>query len=146
MCWWFTKLLYDGSSASETERIDESEAVTVARFGDWKRVMGSLSEEQLVRCTDPEGNTLLHIAASSNNLEVLEKLLSIPTIRVDAVDKQGHTALGFAAANGHVDSVSQLLFAGADPNKKDVHGHSPIWAAKDRGHENVLGLFLKSAT
>lgn len=134
------------TSVPEAEAIDESQAVTIARFGEWKRVMGSsLSDEQLVRCTDPGGNTLLHVAASSNELAALEKLLAIPTIQVDAVDKSGHTALGFASANGHLDSVARLLSAHADPNKADVHGHTPIWAARDRGHDAVLALLLQPA-
>ena len=69
---------------------------------------------------------------------VTPSLNSLEIVNVGSVGVlRGHTALGFAAARGHRQAVELLLAAKADPTLRDVHGHSPIWAATDRGHHGL---------
>lgn len=49
----------------------------------------------------------------------------------------GETALFAAALAGHADVVRTLLFAGADPNKVNAVGHSPLHVAVMREHATV---------
>ncbi|KAF8608526.1 ankyrin, partial [Ceratobasidium sp. AG-I] len=45
----------------------------------------------------------------------------------------GSTALHFAAANGHVDVLTLLLRCGADIEKTDKHGVTPLMLAENLG-------------
>ena len=45
-------------------------------------------------------------------------------------DKYGFTALMWAAVNGHVKCVDQLIAAGADVNKQDQHGNTTVMRAR----------------
>ena len=92
----------DVASKDSVEAVVATEynAVSLARAGRWRDVMRLKNPERLV---DPDKCTLLHVAASSGNVRALKTLLSIEGIRTDATDVSGHTALGFAAASGHLD-------------------------------------------
>lgn len=49
----------------------------------------------------------------------------------------GSTALHFAAANGHVDVLTLLLRCGADLNKADKHGVTPLMLAEKLGRTDA---------
>ena len=55
-----------------------------------------------------------HIASRFGNDEVVALLLRSGA-KVTAVDSEGHTALHFAAVNGHIQCAKVLLGAGIDP-------------------------------
>jgi hypothetical protein len=56
-------------------------------------------------------------------------------------EKRGHTALHYAAHNGHAGCVSLLLRYGADPNVRDGDGITPLHSASHNGKfESVLLL------
>ncbi len=69
------------------------------------------------------GITALMVAAYKNNLEACETLLACPGIGINNQDKEGHTALIYAAKQGHLRIVQLLIKAGAwglilDSNKQ----------------------------
>ncbi|GKZ75288.1 hypothetical protein AnigIFM50267_004467 [Aspergillus niger] len=65
----------------------------------------------------------LHIAAGKGYLPVVELLLQLPGINVNAQDKHGSTALHEAAYNGRLPIVELLLqHRGTDVNRKDNYG------------------------
>lgn len=59
---------------------------------------------------------------------------------VDARDKQGRTALHYAAAQGNALVVKGLLEAGADPNAKGERGQAPLHMASKKPSPDVLRL------
>jgi ankyrin repeat protein len=78
-----------------------------------------------------KGQTPVHIAVASKNASVLAVLLEYcsrngklqqGSIRIDAVDAMGRSALHSAAAVGHLPSVQHLLDAGASTTVKDHAG------------------------
>jgi len=53
-------------------------------------------------------------------------------------------AIGEAASGGHVEVVKLLLNRGADPNRADMLGWTPLHLAAQSGHDNVVSVLLSS--
>lgn len=71
----------------------------------------------------PDGDTLLHEAASRNNTGIMDALLSAGA-NVNARNEAGWTPLHAAASEGRIEAVELLLVRGADRNATAVDGSS----------------------
>ncbi|KAI9747798.1 MAG: hypothetical protein M4579_007384, partial [Chaenotheca gracillima] len=70
---------------------------------------------------------------------VMALLLSTNEINVNARERNGRTALSWAAGNGYLARVKALLaIPGIDPNLKDNKGRTPLDWAKRNGHIKVI--------
>ncbi|KAG1867150.1 asparaginase-domain-containing protein [Suillus subalutaceus] len=68
----------------------------------------------IANCLDPgSGRSPLHVAALNGNMRCVEKLLKSGAL-VHLRDELGHTALYYAARQGHADIVDTLVSAGAN--------------------------------
>ena len=90
-------------------------------LGDWKEAyvqeFRSLPS-QIVNSSDPQSKrTLLHLAATIDNRDALELLLTHFTC-IDCVDNRGITPAFLAAEHGLVDNVALLIGKGAKVNRK----------------------------
>lgn len=56
---------------------------------------------------------------------------------VDLADDFGKTGLHHAAKDGKQASLQQLIAAGADVNKRDQQGATPLLCAAQQGHDKV---------
>ncbi|KAG8733719.1 hypothetical protein FRC11_003604 [Ceratobasidium sp. 423] len=63
--------------------------------------------------------------------------MNIYTVGGSHIGTGGSTALHFAAANGHVDVLTLLLRCGADLNKTDKHGVTPLMLAERLGRTDA---------
>eukprot|EP00518_Triparma_eleuthera_P010245 CAMPEP_0182466780 /NCGR_PEP_ID=MMETSP1319-20130603/12612_1 /TAXON_ID=172717 /ORGANISM="Bolidomonas pacifica, Strain RCC208" /LENGTH=304 /DNA_ID=CAMNT_0024666813 /DNA_START=96 /DNA_END=1006 /DNA_ORIENTATION=- len=88
------------------------------------------------------GLTPLHVAAERGFLAGVAACLSNSRSSVDAVDKNGATALHIAAFVGDVPCVEALLDAGAK-DAKDERGKGPLFVAKIRGHGGCAEAMVK---
>jgi hypothetical protein len=72
----------------------------------------------------------LLIAAQNNDVQQVKKLLKSPTVRVNAQNENGYTALYIAAWQGY-NEIIRLLLADprTDPNIPDKQGTSPLFVA-----------------
>ncbi|XP_077535208.1 uncharacterized protein LOC144147054 isoform X3 [Haemaphysalis longicornis] len=86
---------------------------------------------------EAEGYTALHFAASSGHYSVVQTLLMQDTCMVDLENKYGATALLLAAGEGHWDIVEMLLFAGANVNKADRQGNTPLHMSLMKAKERL---------
>lgn len=113
----------------------------VAATSDREDVMTTLIQENArddddkggVDCSDKEGRTPLHLAASKGAVQCARMLVGAGASR-NATSNDGRTALFRAAANGHLEMVRLLLDVGADPTINNNHGRSPLDVARDKGH------------
>jgi ankyrin repeat protein len=65
-------------------------------------------------------------------------------IDVNVTDSKGHTALILAIQRGRLDAVKMLLARGANPNKADGHGTTPMSAAYSRGNYEITQALQRS--
>lgn len=93
-----------------------------------------------VNSMDLECRTPLHSCAWQGNHDVMGILLYFGA-NGDHACKQGATALGISAQEGHEKCVSTLLKYGANPYKSDHCGRTPIKLAAKSNRNNILKIF-----
>ena len=90
-------------------------------LGDWKEAYVQEFRNlpsKIVNSSDPQSKrTLLHLAATVDNRDALELLLTHFTC-IDCVDNRGITPAFLAAEHGLVDNVALLIGKGAKVNRK----------------------------
>ena len=95
-----------------------------------------------VNLQDLDGDTALHGAAQTGNVEIMGLLLDKKP-DVNAKNKVGGTPLMWAAVFGNDEVARMLLANGADPSLKDVDGITAAqWAARNK-RDSIVAL-LKS--
>ncbi|KAL6065337.1 Calpain large subunit, domain iii domain containing protein [Balamuthia mandrillaris] len=82
-------------------------------------------------------------AASIGNIGALKKSIAKGG-EVNLRDKDGISALTFAAMNGHYECVNLLLAKGADMNSMDSEGYNSVMRAAIGGHATTLKLLLEN--
>lgn len=99
----------------------------------------------LVRHTDEEGRTLVHLAATGDNPLLLEPLL-LHKADFEARDDNGDTPLGRAIRSGSAVMVSKLAELGASPHGAiNAEGMNPYEAIIRAGHpEDVRGEMIRA--
>jgi len=106
-----------------------SEECRKATEGDIKGIRRYLEKGGDVNAYDSEGNTLLHFAVRSGNLEFTKLLLDFGA-DIHARNYYGDTPLHWSVQSKNLDVVKMLLEHGADPNALNVYTYSPIdWAS-----------------
>lgn len=89
------------------------------------------------------GETVLHIAARADNIDVVQYLLSTSRIAVNAQDKRGRTALHLACEKGHDDVVKSLIRAPLIyVNSRDERRQTPLHMACEKGHMEIVRFLL----
>jgi uncharacterized protein len=107
-----------------------------------ERVEKLLAHGADVSAVDADGDTALHGAAKSGNVEILRLLLD-KGANPNATNRQGGTPLMWTAVFGHGEAARLLLSRGADASVKDNDGVTAAeWAVRNK-RENVRVL-LKS--
>lgn len=88
------------------------------------------------------GCRLLREAVRCGDLQHVRRLLSSGQARSTAEDRNGTTALHFAAASGRVDIIQFLLLQGAYTNAWDAKGRTPLHKAAENGHATAVEALL----
>ncbi|MBR9989008.1 MAG: ankyrin repeat domain-containing protein [Gemmatimonadetes bacterium] len=91
-----------------------------------------------VSIADDEGWNAAQLAATANNIELLE-LFARRRVRLDATDGRIAPALWLAVDAGHTDAVRALLRGGASPRLR-WQGKSPAELARSRRNATMLAL------
>lgn len=87
----------------------------------------------------PEDQLNLYEAAAVGNERRLKTILGQSRTRVNAPSPGGDTALGLAAAAGHLEAVKVLLDHGADPNPAGA-GAGPVELALRSNHAGIAAV------
>ncbi|PPD95718.1 hypothetical protein GOBAR_DD07274 [Gossypium barbadense] len=70
--------------------------------------IGRDDDNEMVNHKDCEGNTLLHIAVAKKLIEIIKFLLTIPGLDINAMNKNGFTALDTLNKDRHVIAVKWI--------------------------------------
>jgi ankyrin repeat protein len=87
-----------------------------------------------------EGTTELHVAATIEDSELLELILTRSPQLINETDEAGRTALTVAVERGCEEAVRSLLGAGA--NMQSASGESLLNCAARNRHNNIVELLL----
>ncbi len=87
-------------------------------------------------------NTPLLYAAFHDKAWAAEKLIRLGA-DVNAVNKDGKTALMLAAEQGSIKMVGDLLKAGAKPNAKTAKGETALMYAAEKGQTEVINMLVR---
>ena len=93
---------------------------------------------------NPDAKQLI-MAAYSGDINAV-KLAIAAKVNLDAVDKNGLTALHYAAMGGYKDVVISLLTQGASPYIKDKYGKTAAHLAKSKHHGQIVSIFMNKET
>ena len=87
--------------------------------------------------------TALHLASECGSIDIVEYLLSLPTIEVNARDVIRRTPLHYACDNGNYSTVVRLLkHKDVDVNAKNKEIRSPLMCAVIVGRRDTVELLL----
>jgi len=107
--------------------------------------MESPGPTETIATSGPAAEEQMRQAALDGELEIVEELLDAG-IAVNAIDKEGHTALMLAAFNGHSDILLALINEGASVDRRDFMGRtSLLYASTGPFPETVKILLDKGA-
>lgn len=110
------------------------DALDSARMGDAGQLVQLLNRGIDPNTVDPQGNTLLILAAREGQLAAVEALLKY-RVRIDYRNPAGDSALMLAVLRGH-DQVAQALVKGGAQVNHD--GWAPLHYAAFEGREALL--------
>lgn len=83
------------------------------------------------------------LESDETRLYYVGKMLSLPGIAVDATDREGWTALHWAAWSGMPRTVDALLKAGTPIDQAENNGFTPLMLAAMRGNVNTVRELLE---
>ncbi|TNC47083.1 MULTISPECIES: ankyrin repeat domain-containing protein [Mumia] len=106
----------------------------LARDGDADSLLAYVDAGVPLEMTDPDGNTLLMLAAYHGHADVVQRLLDAGA-DVDRLNDRGQSPLAGAVFKGEDLVVSLLIGAGADP---DLGTPSARATAAMFGRDNLL--------
>ncbi|GFP87318.1 26S proteasome non-ATPase regulatory subunit 10 [Phtheirospermum japonicum] len=126
----------DGNQASQPKDKDLFKAAESGDISFFK----SLSEEQLLKASslrNEDGRSLLHVAVSSSQTEVVEILSAAGSSVVNSSDEEGWAPLHSAASSGNLKILEILLNRGADVNLKNDGGRTALHYAASKGRLKI---------
>ena len=98
-----------------------------------------------INARDINGSTLLHLASRYAEQEIVEFLLKLNQISVNATNNNQRTPLMFACFDGgHLDNMKTLIQYGADINARDINGSTLLHFASRYAEQEIVEFLLKS--
>lgn len=88
--------------------------------------------------------TSLHLACFYQRVQTVRELLKCGDCKIDEYDVEGNTPLYYACENNDIKIVEILLCNGADCNKKNYSGKSPLQESQENMQYRIFKLMKNS--
>lgn len=119
--------------------------IIAASIGDVEAVRNLLAYRADPNSANNDGNTPLIYAARYNQPQIIYELMRpyslVAPVDVNLQNKQGQTALYWAASRGYEEAVKRLLAANARRDLKAKDGLTARDIAQKKGRSNIVALF-----
>lgn len=133
------ELLGHRSAATKTYLSEPLQLISAVCSQDIKTINALLESQYDVNEQNSFGQTALITAASLGYSEIVEKLLSVPLINVNATTIRGNTALIIAVMKNHPDIVRLLIqHPGVSPWHENLDGHVALDLAPNETIREIL--------
>lgn len=96
-----------------------------------------------IRADQGEEESKLHVGARLNNLKLVREAIR-EELDLDALGKNGWTALHEASSCGYLETTIALLEGGANPNVQDSQRCTPLHLAAINGHLEVVRSLVRA--
>ena len=97
-----------------------------------------------IQASSSDGSTVLHLASRNSNQEVVEFLLKLNEISVNATDNFNQTPLMDACCDGgRLDNIKMLIRNGADIQASSSNGSTVLHLASELSNQEVVEFLLK---
>lgn len=90
------------------------------------------------------GCTPLHVAAQFGHVQIVERLLNVKHLNIDATDQQEMTALHLAISRGFEDICKYLLDNGASIKITTKQERTCLHLAADAGNTKIVSLIIQT--
>lgn len=87
------------------------------------------------------GDTMLHVGARKNTLDVIRLAVSFDA-DLDLANSAGHTSLHVSAEAGHAVFVKHLVELGAALDPRSEEAETPLHLASRRGHTRIANYLI----
>lgn len=136
-------------TATQTKQSREfDELMTAVSVGDRATVLSLLSKGVKAKASDETGRTPLLLAASNGYAEIVQLLIDngadVNAKIKNTLTPYGSTTPLWAATNykGDVQTIRELLAAGAEIEARDMDGETPLMAAARRGDVDIMKTLM----
>ena len=116
-------------------------AATLYHVNDVARLL--LHHTRDINIPNSHGWTVLHLAATANNIDLLKIMFDIGEDVNAVTEDYRFTPLHLAAVEGNDALLSLLIARGARVNEVTVSGLTPLMYAAQEGHKSTVALLLK---
>lgn len=91
-----------------------------------------------------KGYSPLHIATQYGNKEIIQRLLNVKTLKINATNRNGLTALHLAISRGYEEICSDLIAKGCSINIITRDGQTCLHLAADVGIEGIVSEVIQT--
>jgi ankyrin repeat protein len=92
---------------------------------------------------DEDGDAALHLAARKGCLAVVERIIEIDAVDINARGAKGFTPLMQASASGHITVAKCLLDKGAEVTTADENGDAALHLAARKGYLAIVTRIIR---
>ncbi|XP_039155548.1 protein ACCELERATED CELL DEATH 6-like [Eucalyptus grandis] len=131
--------LYEATKEGDVEKFIH----TLEKVSESRKLALSLIFDQVT----PSGNSLLHVAASSGNDDVMELILIHFPNTLTRKNSLEETPLHVAVQEGRINATKKLIHLETDSEIiywKNKNSKSPLYLAAETGDMTILGLLLEA--
>lgn len=143
-----TALLEAGADVNQQDQLQDSPFLYAGAEGRFEILALMLDKKPNYNLLNRYGGTALIPAAEKGHVDNVRLLLEKTPIDVNHINQSGWTALleAIVLSDGgetQQEIIQLLLEHGADPNKKDSRGISPLTYAKQKGYGRIATMLVE---